>query len=422
MEFAYITFCNNNPAYLNLLKYTILSVIEFSKHSFIIYLISVDKNSEAYKEVEKLLSDRIKFIHIPDMNLPMIYYYKPYIIMQSIQSGLKSGYYIECDDLLTPNADRFLPEKAATLSKVPISPGFQEETYFNIPNLQFPKKTQRFIHAHVLFKHTNLEFIQNWVSLCMMIKDVDDEKLLNICYWAFNCQQHYLPVIDPWSEHFYNIPEYRRFATTFHGQKDIAFVAKLLDDMKAWYRKRVVSFSLDHNNIIALQETISSYKKFLPDFTLRFYVCKSRVHKETLNLLETFKVEVVLKSDDRVKFWKYQAHDDYNHTVILYRNVEPITEAEVKQIQTWLQSDKTFYIHRNVNNKTKLPDSMWGSRRIMNFNMCLEVQNYLESNSSQNVDEFLANKIYHFTIANSIVFDDVSDYETQFDKFKPISV
>jgi hypothetical protein len=356
------------------------------------------------------------------MNLPMIYYYKPYIIMQSIQSGLKSGYYIECDDLLTPNADRFLPEKAATLSKVPISPGFQEETYFNIPNLQFPKKTQRFIHAHVLFKHTNLEFIQNWVSLCMMIKDVDDEKLLNICYWAFNCHQHYLPVIDPWSEHFYNIPEYRCFATTFHGQKDIAFVAKLLDDMKAWYRKRVVSFSLDDNNTIALQDTISSYKKFLPDFTLRFYVCKSRVHKETLNLLETFKVEVVLKSDDKVKFWKYQAHDDYNHTVILYRNVEPITEAEVKQIQTWLQSDKTFYIHRNVNNKTKLPDCMWGSRRITNFNMCLEVQNYLESNSSQNVDEFLANKIYHFTIANSIVFDDVSEYETQFDKFKPISV
>ena len=116
MEFAYVTFVNYNYNYIELMKSTIDSVVEFSKYKIIVYCIDFPDNINVFNKDE-----RIVVIYLNNINLPNIHYYKPYIIKDSIENGLKHGYYIESDDVITPYCDN-LYFKAQNLDILPISP------------------------------------------------------------------------------------------------------------------------------------------------------------------------------------------------------------------------------------------------------------------------------------------------------------
>jgi hypothetical protein len=101
-------------------------------------------------------------------------------------------------------------------------------------------KTQHYIHAHVLFKNTNLSFLQEWYDNCFKSLNFinADETVLNCMYWKYNCKNHYLYVIDPWYEFFYNQPENRNKICTYHGCKNNIIQKKLLDDMILYFTNK----------------------------------------------------------------------------------------------------------------------------------------------------------------------------------------
>ena len=218
MFFAYISFVDNNPQYIDLMKTTILSVKKFSKYPLILYCVNIPANTF-------INDDQIIIKHI-DVILPNIYYYKPYIIKDSIENGLKNGYYIESDDVLTPFADSFLTNKVKDLKTIPISPIHSGDN----PNIPYNDmmivdsfyKTQHYVHGHVLFSENNIEFIKEWLNYCLKFNHFKnaEETVLNLLYWKYKCTDHYLHIIDPWYLNFYSYPEIRDNVCSFHGCKD----------------------------------------------------------------------------------------------------------------------------------------------------------------------------------------------------------
>jgi hypothetical protein len=235
-DFAYVTFVNNNSQYLNLLNSTVESIKQFSTYKLLIYFIDCPQSISKEFENEKII---VK--HINNTNLSNVYYYKPYVIIDSIKSGLKSGYYIECDDVITPHTDS-LYDIAQSLTNLPISPihtDFPDIPLdnFEICNVKTP--SQHYIHGHVCFKNTNIDFLEEWLQLCLKYNNFRnaDETALNMIYWKYNCINHYLPIIDPWYENFYLDNQYKNTAFTFHGCKDPKIQKQLLEDMIKYYKK-----------------------------------------------------------------------------------------------------------------------------------------------------------------------------------------
>ena len=232
-DFAYVSFVNNNNNYINLMKTTIESVIHFSKHKFIIYCVDIP---------EKVFEDNDQIIirNITD-KLSNIYYYKPFVIADAIKKGLKSGYYIEADDVLTPFADEYLHNHSLSLKNIPISPIHPDDVDIPTKDMIFAgitKKTQHYIHGHVLFNSDCLLFIEEWLHICTTSSNHSfrnaDETVLNLLYWKYNCKQHYLEIIDPWYEFFYS--DYpKNKMVSFHGCKDPNTQKKLFEDMKKYF-------------------------------------------------------------------------------------------------------------------------------------------------------------------------------------------
>lgn len=233
MEFAYITFVNYNQIYIELMKSTIDSVLHFSTYKIIVYCIDFPIN--VFTPNERLI---VRYLN--NINLPNIHYYKPYIIKDAIENGLRHGYYIEADDVITPLCDN-LYNKAQNLEFLPISP-------IHPNNVSIPKRdidvidenikpTQPYVHGHVLFNHSNIDFITEWLEHCIKRRNYlnDDETVLNILYWKYNCKNHYLDIIDPWYESFYNDINTRNFSCTFHGCKDPVIQRKLLNDLIGFF-------------------------------------------------------------------------------------------------------------------------------------------------------------------------------------------
>ena len=239
MNFAYMTFVNNNIIYLDLLKVLLESIKEFSKYPIIIYFLSVP--DETIQDIiSPYAKDKVivrKLIE-SDLNFDSIYYYKPYAIIDAIEQGLENGFYIDVDNIITRACDDGVLSHLKTLGDlIPISPIHPDEV--GVPkeymdNLGVEKRTQHYIHAScLLFKHTNIRFLKLWFIYCLKSRYVFwDETCLNCTYWKYNCESHYLPIIDPYFDQFYTNDSLKIDSIyLFHGCKEAVIQKKLLNDL-----------------------------------------------------------------------------------------------------------------------------------------------------------------------------------------------
>jgi len=232
-EFAYVSFVNNNTNYIELMKTTIASVLKFSKFKFIIYCVDIP-----YKAFED--NERIEIRNI-NVKLNNIYYYKPYVILDAIQKGLKEGYYIESDDILTPFADDILNKYIKDINNIPLSPIHPDDVEIPLTDMiicNIKEKTQHYIHGHVLFNETCEQFVIEWLDNCMKYNSYKnaDETVLNLMYWKYKCKNHFLPIIDPWYENFYFEYIDKSSVCTYHGCKDPDIQRRLLHDLINKYK------------------------------------------------------------------------------------------------------------------------------------------------------------------------------------------
>jgi hypothetical protein len=232
------------------MKSTIESVIQFSKHPIIVYCVDFASDN-VFIEKEFIENPQVIFRTIKN-TLSNVYYYKPFVIADALKQGLLTGYYIESDDIITPYADAFLTNSLRSISYIPISPIHPEDLIFHfftepgdteIPPLDIlagcNKQSQHYTHGHVLFTTHCLPFILQWLDICTSSMDYysyrnADETVLNLLYWKYNCQNHHLPIIDPYYDSFYTTFDIKdTFICSFHGCKDPIQQRKLLYDIKS---------------------------------------------------------------------------------------------------------------------------------------------------------------------------------------------
>jgi hypothetical protein len=220
------------------MKSTIESVIQFSKHPIIVYCVDFAFDN-VFIEKEFIENPQVIFRTIKN-TFSNVYYYKPLVIADALKQGLQTGYYIESDDIITPYADAFLTNSLGLVSYIPISPIHPDDVV--VPPLDFQmagcnKQSQHYIHAHVLFSTHCLPFILQWLDICNSSNHSyrnADETILNLLYWKYNCQNHYLPIIDPYYDSFYTTFDIKdTFICSFHGCKDPIQQRKLLYDIKS---------------------------------------------------------------------------------------------------------------------------------------------------------------------------------------------
>jgi hypothetical protein len=251
MEFAYVTFVNNNETYINLMKSTIKSVEVFSRYPIIVYCVDIPEDRNPFSASERCIIRNISMTCIDHKN---IYYMKPYVIIDAIKQGLKSGYYIESDDLLTPCGDSIIPF-TKNLDAYPISPIHPDDVNVSeafMQHIDVSKKTQHYIHGHVLFKATNLAFLEDWMANCLISSGEHwDESVLNCMYWKHNLTQHYLEIIDPWYQSFYKDPAIIEKVMTLHGCKN--------PDEHATILEKMIEYNLQENKVSVV---IPTYNRF----------------------------------------------------------------------------------------------------------------------------------------------------------------
>lgn len=237
MQFAYVTFVTPDFPYIDLMKSTIDSVIQFSKHPIIVYCINFYPDNLF---AEFINHQQVIFRSITNI-LSNVYYYKPLVIYDALNQGLMTGYYIESDDIITPFADSFLENSLTSISHLPLSPIHPNSSFIKIPLIDFEiagcnKISQPYVHGHILFTTNCLPFIFQWLDICISTHhsfENADETILNLLYWKYDCKNHYLPIIDPYFNYFYttfNIDH--TFVCTFHGCKDPMIQNQLLQDLK----------------------------------------------------------------------------------------------------------------------------------------------------------------------------------------------
>lgn len=237
MDFKYITFVNNNQTYLDLLKVLLESIRKFSRYHIIVYFLSVpdDVIWSVVSPYEDIVI--VRKLSQETLNLTSIYYYKPYAIIDSIAKGLTHGFYIDTDNIITPQCDQGVLSSLQTLSDVtPISPIHPDDVrvpYYYMENLGVERKTQHYVHAScLLYKSSHLPFLQTWYNYCLKSKYCFwDETCLNCVYWKYNCQNHHLPIIDPYFDQFYSSKDKNKGCWLFHGCKNPQEQRKLLVDI-----------------------------------------------------------------------------------------------------------------------------------------------------------------------------------------------
>ena len=196
ISFAFVTFVNAKEPYPQIMEVCLMSHRLFSKVPLILYThgVSPSEFTECGSNV----------IHVPidsAVELPNVFYYKPYVIRDSIRRGLKAGFYIEADDILTPAADS-VQDYCSRITTMPLSPIHQSPITVSdeyMRNLGTLEQTQHYVHGHVLFTASTLPFIEEWFEACMKSTgEYWDEAALNCILWKHGAKDHFMPMIDPW--------------------------------------------------------------------------------------------------------------------------------------------------------------------------------------------------------------------------------
>lgn len=200
ISFAFVTFVNGVSPYPQIMEVCLMSHRLFSKVPLILYTHGIDKS-----EFTECGSNVIHVPIDPTIELHNVFYFKPYVIRDAIQKGLKSGFYIEADDILTPAADS-IQDYCSRITTMPLSPKHPSPVKVSdeyMRNLRVFEQTQDYVHGHVLFTASTLPFIEEWFDACMKSTgDSWDEAALNCILWKHGAKDHFMPYIDPWHGYY----------------------------------------------------------------------------------------------------------------------------------------------------------------------------------------------------------------------------
>lgn len=244
---AFVTFSNNNPTYLSLLKVFLESVHTFSTRPIIAFGIDVDLDIDI-KEFPRVIKRRIKQSDCG----PSVYFCKIYGI---VHSGLDYGVLMETDDVVNHDVDVLFDVLHVWPYPLPLSPRHPDDpqNYDHFMRQHdVPKRTTPYIHAHMIWTYRAYPFLQNLQSL-LQKGDFQganyDETAVNVMLWKAKAN-HTLCKYDPYftySEPYEKWPTVincTRYChttfTTLHGSKNAETSAALLKRLKGLAGKPTV--------------------------------------------------------------------------------------------------------------------------------------------------------------------------------------
>lgn len=420
MKFAFVTFVNNNQKYIDLLSVMVKSVLLFTRHSIIVYFISVPENiRRTIPENDRVFHKQVSAV------LPGIYSYKPYVILNALYSGLETGYLLEADDIVTPNIN-LVPIVAGSLDEFPISPIHPSDVHPKACERFGITKTQPYIHGHLCFSVKNLKFLQNWYALTQEITNENwDETALNLTYWKSGATDHYLPIVDPYFE---IIEKEYKTAWTLHGCKDpeqarnvLNRVSQYVTEQKA-RKRRVISFclwgQLPKYNTGAIKNAELAHV-YYPDFECWFYFDLNNFHRKTVWTLmgmqnvRIIPVSLTPFSACMAMAWRFLPNDSPNVELFMSRDTDTrILTREVSAVREWLQSGKKFHILRDSPcHYPVVLGGMFGCRRLEKVNMKQEITDYFSQHPNSTDQDFLKDRIHPLIASDVLVHDEIKGYE-----------
>jgi hypothetical protein len=239
ISFAFVTFVNHKYPYPQLMNITLESHRLFSKVPLILYTHTIDP--EFFEPRENVFIVEID----PDTDVNCIFTFKPWVITDAVHRGLKAGYYIEADDILSPWCDS-VQSYLSRVTTIPISPIHVHGSTPPLPleyiqQVGATEETQPYCHGHVLFRRECQPFLEEWLACTQRINGFNwDESVLNALYWKYKCKGHFLPIIDP-GQGFFTHPYFgpecqsQEIVTpiTYHGSKDIVECQQFLATVAA---------------------------------------------------------------------------------------------------------------------------------------------------------------------------------------------
>ncbi|UJR23310.1 hypothetical protein I4U23_026325 [Adineta vaga] len=193
---AFVTFCNNNPAYIALLKNVLDSVHLFSTRPIIIYGIDMDLNIDSQK-YPRLVRRRLKQRDCGRS----IYFCK---LAAIVDSQVEYGIYIETDTLVNWNVDILFDLLHRWPYSLPLAPRHPDDPknylrYLEEFGLDLSNRTTPYIHAHILWTIRSYPFLQqalDYMQRGYFLGDNYDETGMNVLLWKAKAN-HTLCKLDP---------------------------------------------------------------------------------------------------------------------------------------------------------------------------------------------------------------------------------
>ncbi|CAF0750270.1 unnamed protein product [Adineta ricciae] len=244
---AFVTFCNNNQRYLDLLKVLLDSVHTFSTRHIIAFGIDVDLNIDP-TPYPRLIKRRISQRDCG----PSVYFCKIHAI---VSSNVDYGVLMETDDVVNYNVDLLFDVLHVWPYPVPLSPRHPDDPqnyHHFMRQFNVSKRSLPYIHAHMIWNYHAIPFLRNLRELLRrghFHGSNYDETAVNVMLWHAKAN-YTLCKYDPFFtfseayELWPNITNCTRYChtvfITLHGSKDAPISAALLERLKTMRGKPTV--------------------------------------------------------------------------------------------------------------------------------------------------------------------------------------
>lgn len=247
MKRVFVAFATSD--FFPLLEVAVKSVGEFSQYPIVVYGINSDVVfSTNYAHVLKRRID-VKY------NGKEIYYQKFNIIIHTLlKEDFDELVYVESDDIVNYNIDELF-DRCRLITKYPICPIHPDDVKNQqglMNTLGVTKRTQHYVHAHMIVNRNCLPFLQECYKIALSLKHHAlnwDESLLNVMFWKYGLKDYYTDVFDPYfgaykiflgkEDGTLEMHGYGGKKVSFHmihGCKDVPFANDLLQQLVE-YRK-----------------------------------------------------------------------------------------------------------------------------------------------------------------------------------------